>query len=64
MEEITDDNADWKLTGFSWDNEKHERVAELVREGKLQIEDASDARIKNIRSLTEADLALAEAGSM
>lgn len=60
MGEITDDHSDWKLTGFSWDAEKHARAAELVREGKLQIENTPDQRCTNIRSITETDLSKAD----
>ena len=59
LEEVTQENANWKLTGWSWDAEKHMQVAQLVRSGKLEIENFPDGRYTNIRSLTEADLSAA-----
>ena len=59
LEEVTQESANWKLTGWSWDAEKHTQVAQLVRSGKLEIENSPDGRYTNIRSLTEADLSAA-----
>ena len=59
LEEVTPESANWKLTGWSWDAEKHTLAAQLVRSGKLEIENSPDGRYTNIRSLTEADLSAA-----
>ncbi len=62
-EEVTPENACWKLTGYSWDEAQHQRVAELVRSGAISIPVSEDGRDKNIRSLTQEDLASAEASA-
>ena len=56
VEDVTEENANWKLTGFSWDEEKHAQVAELVKEGKLELKNSQDGRYTNTASITEADL--------
>lgn len=33
-EDITEENADWKIVGFDWDAEKHTRAVDMVKEGK------------------------------
>ena len=60
VEDVTEENANWKLTGYSWDEEKHAKVAELVKEGKLELTNTEDGRCTNIRSITEEDLAAVE----
>ncbi len=60
-EDVNEQNANWKLTGYSWDEKKHERVAELIKAGKLSLIRSEDGAANNIRSITEADLAAAEA---
>lgn len=57
VEDVTEDNANWRLTGYSWDEEKHARVAELVREGVLSLTNSQDGRTTNLKSITEDDLA-------
>lgn len=61
VEDVTDENANWKLTGYSWDEAKHARVAELVKDGTMSLINSEDGRTTNLQSLTEADLAAAEA---
>ena len=56
VEDVTEENANWKLTGFSWDEEKHAQVAELVKEGKLELKNSQDGRYTNTAAITEADL--------
>ncbi len=53
----------WKLTGWNWDETLHRRAAELVREGRLKIEESPNGRTPNIRSIREEDLKPAEAGN-
>ena len=57
VEDVTDENANWKLTGYSWDEAKHEQVAQLIRDGKMQLKTSQDGRYTNTESITEADLA-------
>ena len=59
VEDVTEENANWKLTGYSWDEEKHARVAELVEAGTLTRFSSEDGRTTNVKSITEADLAAA-----
>ena len=61
VEDITEENANWKLVGCSWDERKHARVAELVKNGRIQIDDYLDSYGNIIRPVTEDDLAVAEA---
>ena len=55
-EDITEKNADWKITGFDWDTEKHMRAVDMVKEGKIRIEDHQDDNGIVIRPVTESDL--------
>ena len=57
MDEVTPENANWKLVGYSWDQAKHERVAQLIKEGKLSLKSSQDGRYTNVESITESDLA-------
>lgn len=56
LEDVTEENARWKLTGYSWDEEKHARAVRLIREGKLSLPGSEDGSAANIRSITETDL--------
>ncbi len=56
LEDVTEENADWSLVGYSWDEEKHAEVARLVKEGKLSITSTQDGRYTNIKTITEKDL--------
>lgn len=60
VEDVTEENANWKLTGYSWDEEKHARVAELIKEGKMELKNSQDGRYTNVESINEDDLAAAE----
>ena len=53
---ITEANADWKLVGSDWDTEKHMRAVDMVKEGKIQMEDHKDDYGVVIRPITQADL--------
>ena len=50
-------NRTWKLTGYKWDSEKHKRVAQLINEGKIKLNNSQDGRYTNVSSITENDLA-------
>ncbi len=49
-------SGNWKLTGYSWDEELHEKAAQLINEGKLELPADESGRNTNVRSITEADL--------
>ncbi|MBQ7506387.1 MAG: 5'-nucleotidase C-terminal domain-containing protein [Lachnospiraceae bacterium] len=46
----------WRLTGITWDKEKHERAANLVNAGLLSLPTSTDGRTINTRSITEEDI--------
>lgn len=48
--------GNWKLTGYSWDEEEHEKVVQLINEGKLELPTDEGGRNTNVRAITEADL--------
>lgn len=48
--------GNWKLTGYNWDEELHEKAVQLINEGKLELPTDESGRNKNVRSITEADL--------
>lgn len=48
--------GNWKVTGWTWDEELHAKAAELVNEGKLELPSSESGRNTNVRSLTEADI--------
>lgn len=54
----TDNN--WKITGFNPDKEKRERAIELIKEGKLKIENSDLDRHINTKPITEEMLKEAE----
>lgn len=56
LEDVTEENADWRLVGYSWDEEKHAEVARLVKEGIMSTTSTQDGRYTNIRTITEKDL--------
>lgn len=56
MDDVTPENANWKLTGYSWDEEKHSLVADLVNNGFMSLKNSQDGRYTNVSSITEADL--------
>ena len=57
VEDVTEENANWKLVGYSWDEEMHAKVAELIREGTMSLKNSQDGRYTNVESITEEDLA-------
>lgn len=46
----------WKITGYSWNEEQHQQVADLVNSGKLEIPKSEDGRTSNVRSITINDI--------
>jgi 2',3'-cyclic-nucleotide 2'-phosphodiesterase/3'-nucleotidase len=58
--DITEENANWKIIGCNWDEKKHARAVDLIKEGKIRIEDHQDESGIMIRPITEAELAEAE----
>lgn len=54
------DNS-WQLVGTNWDPELHAKAVELVREGKISVEDDSGDNMRRLctKLVTEADLATA-----
>lgn len=55
-EDVTEENAAWKIVGFDWDAEKHMRAVDMVKEGMIRIEDHQDESGAVIHPITEADL--------
>lgn len=59
---ITPDvDHNWKLVGNDWDAAKHAKAVELVRAGKLYVNEDPTSRNLPSKVITEADLAAAEA---
>lgn len=46
----------WKIVGNDWDEEAHQKVAGLVKEGRLAIPASEDNRTPNVRSITINDI--------
>lgn len=46
----------WKITGTSWDEADHKKVAELVKAGKITIPTSDDQRTPNVKSVTLDDI--------
>ncbi|CCJ32663.1 5'-nucleotidase C-terminal domain-containing protein [Caloramator australicus] len=42
----------WKLIGYSWDKDKHDKVVELVNSGKMSLPTSADGRTPNVKSVT------------
>ena len=49
-------DKNWKIVGNDWDTEAHQKVVELVEEGKLAIPTSEDKRTPNVRSITIKDI--------
>ena len=59
---ITPDvDHNWKLVGNDWEAAKHAKAVELVRAGKLYVNEDPTSRNLPSKVITEADLAAAEA---
>ena len=46
----------WEIIGNNWDEEKHKKAVQMIREGKIKIPSSQDGRTPNIKSITEDDL--------
>lgn len=46
----------WKVTGTDWDVAKHNKAAQLVNAGIIEIPKSADGRTDNVKSVTESDL--------
>ena len=54
---ITPNNSkNWEIIGNNWDEEKHEKAVQMIREGKIKIPSSQDGRTPNVKSITEDDL--------
>lgn len=54
--EVPEVTGNWKLTGYSWDEEKHEEAANLINEGVISLESGDSTKVINGKSITEKDL--------
>lgn len=48
--------GNWKVTGYSWDEELHAKVAQLVNDGTLALPADESGRNANVRAITAADI--------
>lgn len=46
----------WEIIGNNWDEEKHKKAVQMIREGKIKIPSSQDGRTPNVKSITEDDL--------
>ena len=54
---ITPNNPkNWEIIGNNWDEEKHKKAVQMIREGKIKIPSSQDGRTSNVKSITEDDL--------
>ena len=51
FEDVDESNAMWKVTGYHWNQEKHERLADLITAGKMRLKNRY-----NEYPITEEDL--------
>lgn len=49
-------SGNWKVTGNNWNESLHNKVAELVKAGKLIVPVSADGRTPNVKSITVDDL--------
>ena len=49
-------NNNWKLTGYEWDPDLHQKAVEMAANGEIISESSQDGRTPNVRPITEADL--------
>lgn len=54
--EVPEVTGNWKLTGYSWDEEKHEEAVNLINEGVISLESGDSTKVINGKSITEKDL--------
>ena len=53
---IPNNPKNWEIIGNNWDEEKHKKAVQMIREGKIKIPSSQDGRTPNIKSITEDDL--------
>lgn len=54
---ITPNNPkNWKIVGNDWNEKEHEKVVELVKDGKISVPKSADGRTPNVKSITVEDL--------
>lgn len=53
---IPNNPKNWEIIGNNWDEEKHEKAVQMIREGKIKIPSSQDGRTPNVKSITEDDL--------
>ena len=54
---ITPNNPkNWEIIGNNWDEEKHKKAVQMIREGKIKTPSSQDGRTPNVKSITEDDL--------
>lgn len=53
---IPNNPKNWEIIGNNWDEEKHEKAVQMIREGKIKIPSSQDGRTSNVKSITEDDL--------
>ena len=54
---ITPNNPkNWEIIGNNWDEEKHKKAVQMIRERKIKIPSSQDGRTPNVKSITEDDL--------
>ncbi|MGL4980980.1 MAG: 5'-nucleotidase C-terminal domain-containing protein, partial [Fusobacteriaceae bacterium] len=46
----------WKITGYNWDENLHQEIADLVNADKLKIPVSEDGRTPNVKSIRVEDL--------
>lgn len=46
----------WKLTGYEWDEELHNKAVEMVNNGELEIKASEDGRTLNVAPITVDDV--------
>jgi len=46
----------WKLVGYSWDENKRAEAVKLINDGKLEIPRSEDGRTPNVRAITVDDV--------
>ena len=48
--------GNWKLTGYSWNEELHKKAVEQINNGTIQLKNSESGRETNISAIRESDL--------
>lgn len=51
-----DNNVNWELIGYKWDDSLHKKVVELCKSGGITIIASDNGRTPNVRSIKESDI--------